>query len=35
MYQIPKPPNNPHPKQAIIILTGIGILLLFNRYRIK
>jgi hypothetical protein len=32
MYQIPKPPNKPNPKETIIILTAIGLVVLLNRY---
>jgi hypothetical protein len=35
MYQIPKPPNQPNPKETIIILSAIGLLMLYNRYRSK
>ena len=33
MYQIPKPPNKHNPKETIIILTTIGLLMIYNRYR--
>jgi hypothetical protein len=35
MYQIPKPPNQHNPKETIIILTAIGLLMMYNRYRWK
>jgi hypothetical protein len=31
MYQIPKPPNTPNPKETMIILVGVGLIMLFNR----
>jgi len=35
MYQIPKPPNQPNPKDIFIILAGIGFMMLYNRYQCK
>lgn len=32
MFQIPKPPNPPNPK-TIFIITAIGLIMLYNRYR--
>jgi hypothetical protein len=35
MYQIPKPPNRPNPKETLIIIVGVGVITLYNRYRWK
>ena len=35
MYQIPKPPNQPNPKELLLILATIGMLSLINWYRWK
>ena len=33
MYQIPRPPNQPNPKETVIIIVGVGLIMLLNRYR--